>query len=72
MGEQNMDLLPLTQTLTGDRTGNLGVCPDEEWNLQPFSLQDGAPTHWRSTSRPGLLLTFNCVYSLGLFLPFIL
>ena len=34
---------------TGDRTSNLGMCPDRESNPQPFGLQsDTQPTkpHW--------------------------
>ena len=26
------------------RTHNLGMCPDQEWNPQPFGVQDSAPT----------------------------
>ena len=35
---------PLTCALTRDRTCNLGMCPDQESNKQPFSLQDNTPT----------------------------
>ena len=30
---------------TGDKTNNLGMCPDWELNLQSFGLWDDAPTN---------------------------
>ena len=42
-------LLPIC-ALTGDRTYNLGMCPDQELNLQPFGVQDDTP-QW--TESPG-------------------
>ena len=41
--------LPLLSILTGDQTGNMGMCPDQGSNWQPFALQnDAQPTkpHW--------------------------
>ena len=42
--EKNMDQLPLVCTLTGGKTCNLGMCPDQESNPQSFSLGDNVPT----------------------------
>ena len=36
---------------TGDGTCNLGMCPDWELNLQPFGVQNNAPTN-RQQSHP--------------------
>ena len=36
-------LLPIC-TLTGDGTHNLDICPDWEWNLQTFWVQDAPAT----------------------------
>lgn len=44
-----MDRLPPASTPTGDRTGNLGMCPDLESSLQPSGArEDAQPTepHW--------------------------
>ena len=49
--EGNIDWLPLAYALTGDRTHTLGMWPDRESNLQPFSLWAHAPTE---SHRPGL------------------
>ena len=35
----------------GNRTCDLGMCPDWESNLWPFSLRDDAPTHWVTGAR---------------------
>ena len=43
MGERNVDQLPPVCTLTRDRTHNLGMCPDQGSNLQPFGVQNDAP-----------------------------
>ena len=51
MRERNIDQLPLIGSPTGDRTHNLGMCPDRELNLQHFGLQDDAPTHWATLTR---------------------
>ena len=40
--EWESDRLPLARTLTEDRTGYLGVCPDWESNPQPSGLQSNA------------------------------
>ena len=42
--ERNINLLPPVCALTGDKTCNLGVCPQWESNPQPFGVQDNAPT----------------------------
>ena len=36
------ETLPLTCALTGDRTHNSGMCPDQESNPRPFALWDDA------------------------------
>ena len=41
---RNMDRLFPINTLTGDRTYNLVLCPDWELNLQPFGVRDNTPT----------------------------
>ena len=43
--KQNINLLPLIQALTGDRTYDPGMCPNQESNLQPFTLRDDTPTN---------------------------
>ena len=40
--DSNVYQLPLKCTPTEDRTHNLGMCPDQESNRQPFALQDDA------------------------------
>ena len=45
MWERNTDQLPPVYTLTGDRTCNLGLCPDRGSNSQPFGVRDNAPTN---------------------------
>ena len=42
MWERNIYWLPLVHSTTGDWTCNLGMCPDQELNLWPFTLQDNA------------------------------
>ena len=42
MRERNIDWLPLLCALTGDWTCNPGMCPDQESNWRPFTLQDEA------------------------------
>ena len=37
---------------TKDQTRNPGMCPDWGLNLQPFGVQDDAPTNW--ATQPGL------------------
>ena len=45
--ERETDWMPLVCAPTGDRTHNLGVCPDGESNLRPFALRNHAtqPSH---------------------------
>ena len=40
---QSVVLLPPVSSLTWDQTCNLGMCPDQELNLQPFVVQDDVP-----------------------------
>ena len=54
--ERNIDGLPPVCTLTGDRTYNLGMCPDRESNPQHFGLWDNIPTNWPSPATAHLLL----------------
>ena len=47
--ERDIDRLPLICAPTRERTHNPGMCPDQESNQRPFTLQDDAqPTepHW--------------------------
>ena len=46
MWQKNIHQLPPTCTPTGDRTYDLGMCPDRESNLPPFGVWDDAPTNW--------------------------
>ena len=48
--ERNIDWLPLVRP---DQywTCNLGMCPDQASNLQPFGLQDDVPTKWATPER---------------------
>ena len=59
MSERSINWLPLVCTLTGNWTHNLDMCLDWESNLQPFGLQDDAPTNWAIPAREFLLL-FVC------------
>ena len=43
--------LPLVHALTGDRTCNSGMCPDQESNQQTFPLQDDAQLSHTSQGR---------------------
>ena len=42
--ERNIDQFPPISDSTGDWTHNLGVCPNQGSNLQPFSAQGDMPT----------------------------
>ena len=53
---RNIDRLLSIHTSTGDWTGNQGICPDQELNLQPFGVWDDAPTHL--ATKPGQGQTF--------------
>ena len=44
MGKRNVDQLPPIHVPIGNGTRNLGVCPDQESNLQTFVVQDDAST----------------------------
>ena len=46
--ERERDRLHPVYTLTGDQTRNLGMCPDQESNPQPFGAWDdaGARASW--------------------------
>ena len=58
MWEWNIDLLPYSHTCPNwDGTCNLGMCPDQGWNPQPFGVWDDAPTN--CTTWPGLLCYCN-------------
>ena len=60
--------MPPTHTLTGDRTHNLGMCPDLELSPQPFGVQDDVPTNL--ATRPGpQWLHFNLMASLKTLCP---
>ena len=44
MQERNIDPLLPVCTLARDQTLNLGMCPDQGSNLQPFGVWDSAAT----------------------------
>lgn len=51
--ERNINVRKINQLLpvlipTGDQTSNLGTCPDQEWNPEPFSAGDDTPTNQAS------------------------
>ena len=68
MWERNMDQLPLTYTLTGDQTHNLGICPHWEWNWQLFGILNNTPTKW--VTWPGPILYFLRGFALSLITSF--
>lgn len=43
--EREIDQLPSARAMTGDQTGNPGMCLDQESDLQIFSAWDNAPTN---------------------------
>ena len=43
--ERNINWLPPVWALIGVQTHNLGVCSDEELNLQPIGACDDVPTN---------------------------
>ena len=55
MQERNIDRLPHVRATTRDQTYNLDICPDQESNPPPSSIQDDAPTN-RTTLLVGLLV----------------
>ena len=58
----------LIDCLTGNQTHNLGLCPEQEWNLWLFHVWDAAPTNW--STQPGQVVpSFD---DIPLQLPFIL
>ena len=56
MWERNISQLPPIHTPTRNGTRNLGMCPDQEWNPQPFGIWDNAQTSW--ATQPGLNFEF--------------
>ena len=44
--ERNIDWLPPECVSVGDGNCNLGMCPHQELNPEPFDVQDNAPTNW--------------------------
>lgn len=54
--ERDIDWLSPMHTPTGDRTHNLGMCPEGESNLPPFGVWDDVPTNWATW--PGLCMRF--------------
>ena len=59
MRKINIDWLPLAHTLIRDRTHNPGMCPDREWNQQPFALQDDAQPTDHTSQAKGVFDSFN-------------
>ena len=58
--EINIDWLSPVFSLTGYWTYNLRMCPDLELNLQPFGVENSAPTNW--ATQPGLAFSFKAEY----------
>ena len=58
-----LDGLPLVHTPTRDQTHSLGMCPDWESNLQPFGLQDDAPTNWATLAKPAMFTFKKTVHA---------
>ena len=50
MWGRNINWFPPVQTLTKNRTHNLGMCLDRELNLQPFGVPDDSPANWATHS----------------------
>ena len=69
MLERNIDLLPPICSPTWDWTYDLGMCPDQGLNPQPFGEQYKAPTNWSTCSGLFLFLLVGiiCVSSLWWF-----
>ena len=44
--EREREKHQLVESQTGDQTRNLGMCPDQESNLQPFGAWEDIPTNW--------------------------
>lgn len=49
----------VTHASTRDQTHTLGMCPDQEWNLQPFGLWDNTATIWAAPARARVLNTLK-------------
>ena len=64
MWERNIDRLPLACALTEDWSCNLGMCPDQELNQQPFALQDIAQPTELHQSRLQDYLKSNFLHTL--------
>ena len=56
--ERNNTQLPPVGASTGDRTCNLGMCPDKELNLWPFGVWYDTPTNWTTPVRDNSM-SFN-------------
>ena len=54
--ERKINRLPPVHAPTKDWTCNLGMCPEQKSNPQPFGVWDGAPTNW--TTGQDFLLYF--------------
>ena len=63
MCEKNVNQSPLQRAPTEDRTCNLGMCPDQESNPQPFGVQNDATAKWATLA--GVQIT-NSNFSLCL------
>ena len=58
--EKHQCVVACGMLFTGDLARNPDVCPDEEWNWQPFGLQSGAQS--TKPHHPGLTTYFKiCV-----------
>lgn len=60
MYEGSINQLPPVCTPTGDRTGNLGVCPDHKSNPPPFSAGNAAQPAGQGLQLLFLLNTAVC------------
>ena len=57
-GEKHQCMVASRVPPTGDLTGNPGMCPNWEWNRQPFGLQSGAQSI--KPHHPGWFECFLC------------
>ena len=61
MWEGNIDRLPLALTLARDWTRNLGMCPEQEWNPQPFLVYSRCSNQLRHPAKSFFLDILNLI-----------
>ena len=60
-GRRETSIGCLLNALTGDQIHNLGMCPDQEMNPQPSSLQDNAQLSHTGQGKIKVIFKVNCV-----------